>query len=67
MILHTVLHWNVKVNSAFFMGGDSKNDVLTAFKAYIYFDDQDLRLVSSSAPAARVPYRTEADQKCGEP
>lgn len=60
-MIRTLRHWGVKVNSAFFMGGVPKNDVLAAFRAHIFFDDQDLHLASSSVPVARVPYRTGAD------
>ncbi len=65
-MIRTLRHWGVKVNSAFFMGGVPKNDVLTAFKAHIFFDDQDVHLASSSVPAAKVPYRTGADRESGE-
>ncbi len=56
----------MKVNSAFFMGGVPKNNVLTAFRASIFFDDQDLHLASSSVPAAKVPYTTGADHESGD-
>lgn len=57
-MIRTLRHWGLKVNSAFFMGGVPKKDVLTAFRAHIFFDDQDVHLSSSPVPAARVPYRT---------
>lgn len=68
MIL-TLRHWGVKVNSAFFMGGVSKTDVLAAFRAHIFFDDQDvhLSLAATSVPSARVPYRTELDGQSDKP
>ena len=64
-MIRTLRHWGVKVNSAFFMGGVPKNGVLTAFKAHIFFDDQDIHLASSSVPAAKVPYRKGLDQESG--
>ena len=60
-MIRTLRHWGVKGNSAFFMGGVPKNDVLTAFRAHIFFDDQDVHLASSSVPAAQVPYRTDPE------
>ncbi len=65
-MIRTLRHWGVKVNSAFFMGGVPKNDVLNAFRAHIFFDDQDLHLTSSSVPAAKVPYRTGSGQEESE-
>lgn len=65
-MIRTLRYWGVQVNSAFFMGGVPKNDVLTAFRAHIFFDDQDVHLASSSVPAAEVPYRTGLDQGSGE-
>lgn len=64
-MIRTLRHWGVKVNSAFFMGGVPKNGVLAAFRAHIFFDDQDVHLASSSVPAAKVPYRTGLDQESG--
>ena len=62
-VIRTLRHWGVNVNSAFFMGGVAKDEVLKAFKAHIFFDDQEvhLSLAAASVPSARVPYRTEPD------
>ncbi len=60
-MIRTLRYWGVKVNSAFFMGGVPKSEVLAAFGAHIFFDDQDVHLASSSVPAAQVPYRTDPE------
>ena len=62
-VIRTLRHWGVNVNSAFFMGGVAKDEVLKAFRAHIFFDDQEvhLSLAATSVPSAHVPYRTESD------
>ncbi len=59
-VLNTLREWDVYVDEAFFLGGLSKDKVLKAFKAHIFFDDQDTHLVPARAvvPSARVPYKT---------
>ena len=49
----------VSINEAFFLGGVSKTEVLAAFGAHIFFDDQDIHTepASTVVPAATVPYR----------
>ena len=49
----------VSINEAFFLGGVSKTEILAAFGAHIFFDDQDIHTEAASAvvPAATVPYR----------
>ena len=56
-VLRTMRSWNVRVDEAFFLGGLEKRDVLKAFGAQIFFDDQSVHTVSAaqSVPAARVP------------
>jgi 5'-nucleotidase len=46
------------VDEAFFLGGVEKKDILKAFGAQIFFDDQSIHTVSASeaVPAALVPY-----------
>ncbi len=67
-VIRTLRSWNVQVNSAFFMGGVPKDEVLKAFRAHIFFDDQEvhLSLAATSVPSAQVPYRSEADQGTDE-
>lgn len=64
-VIRTLRRWGVNVNSAFFMGGVAKDEVLKAFKAHIFFDDQEvhLSLAATSVPSAHVPYRTESDEE----
>lgn len=57
-VIRTMRAWNVRVDEAFFLGGLEKQDVLKAFGAQIFFDDQWVHTASAaqSVPAARVPY-----------
>ncbi len=57
-VIYTLRHWNVKIDEAFFLGGIEKKDVLKAFNAHIFFDDQDshTRPASAVVPSSRVPY-----------
>ena len=38
--IKTLRKWNVHIDEAFFLGGVSKRDVLSAFGAHILFDDK---------------------------
>lgn len=57
-VIKTLRKWDVYVDEAYFLGGLSKDKVLKAFGAHIFFDDQDVHLKSSSkvVPSGRVPY-----------
>lgn len=57
--IKTLRNWNVKIDEAFFLGGVSKTDVLAAFGAHIFFDDQSVHTdpASKVVPSAIVPYR----------
>lgn len=59
-VIKTLRKWNVYIDEAFFLGGISKDKVLKAFKAHIFFDDQDTHLKPAMGvvPSARVPYKT---------
>lgn len=61
-VIRTLRHWNVRVDEAFFLGGIPKKDVLEAFGAHIFFDDQSVHTMSAAqvVPAARVPYKSSA-------
>jgi 5'-nucleotidase len=50
----------VHVDEAFFLGGMSKDQVLKAFRAHIFFDDQDVHVgpASKVVPSSRVPYKS---------
>lgn len=60
-VIRTLRAWNVRIDEAFFLGGIQKSEVLQAFGANIFFDDQTVHTdpASKLVPAARVPYKTE--------
>lgn len=57
-VIKTLRHWGVYVDEAFFLGGIEKSKILKAFKAHIFFDDQDVHLKTSSlvVPCGKVLY-----------
>lgn len=57
--IKTLRKWNVHIDEAFFLGGVSKRDVLSAFGAHIFFDDKHVHAapVSEVVPSAVVQYR----------
>ena len=57
--IKTLRSWGVHVDEAYFLGGVSKKEVLSAFGAQIFFDDQYVHAdpASEVVPAAVVPYR----------
>ena len=59
-VIKTLRKWGVYVDEAYFLGGLSKDQVLNAFGAHIFFDDQDAHLESASkkVPSGKVPYST---------
>lgn len=61
-VINTLREWDVYIDEAFFLGGISKDQVLKAFKAHIFFDDQDAHLKPAMklVPSARVPYHSES-------
>ncbi len=58
-VLGTLEAWGVRVDEAFFQGGVEKYEVIRAFGADIFFDDQDAHLIpaAEATPSAKVPYR----------
>ena len=58
-VIRTLRAWDIRIDEAFFLGGIAKSEVLKAFGANIFFDDQSVHTESASqmVPAARVPYR----------
>ncbi|MGB5505781.1 MAG: 5'-nucleotidase [Sulfurovum sp.] len=58
-VLGTLEGWGVRVDEAFFQGGVQKYEVIKAFGADIFFDDQDTHLADTSkeTPSAKVPYK----------
>lgn len=63
--IKTLRKWDVRVDEAFFLGGVSKKDILHAFGAHIFFDDQytHAQPASEVVPSAVVPYREGEDPK----
>ncbi|MBR5301873.1 MAG: 5'-nucleotidase [Clostridia bacterium] len=61
--IRTLRDWNVRVDEAFFLGGVSKTEILSAFGAHIFFDDQEIHTAPASevVPSALVPYRDGDD------
>jgi 5'-nucleotidase len=59
-VIKTLRKWGVYVNEIFFLGGVDKAKVLKAFRAHIFFDDQDLHLDAAAkvVPSCKVPYQT---------
>jgi len=56
-VIKTFNIWGVRVDEAFFLGGGDKYEILEAFGADIFFDDQDVHLSLSAGvvPSAKVP------------
>ena len=61
--IKTLRQWGVRVDEAFFLGGVSKSEVLSAFGAHIFFDDQMVHAAPASLQVASavVPYRSGED------
>lgn len=64
-VIKTLRHWGVYVDEAFFLGGIEKSKILQAFKAHIFFDDQDVHLNTSSlvVPSGKVLYSSNSKLK----
>jgi 5'-nucleotidase len=64
-VIKTLRHWGVYVDEAFFLGGIEKSKILQAFKAHIFFDDQDVHLETSSlvVPCGKVLYPSSSSLK----
>ncbi|WP_110953727.1 5'-nucleotidase [Anaerosinus massiliensis] len=58
-VIRTLRAWNIRIDEVFFLGGIEKGEVLKAFGANIFFDDQPIHIdaVSKIVPSARVPYK----------
>lgn len=58
-VIRTLRAWGVRIDEAFFLGGISKKEVLKAFGAQIFFDDQAVHIKAAQevVPSARVPYK----------
>ncbi len=64
-VIKTLRAWGVYVDEVFFLGGLDKSKILRAFKAHIFFDDQDIHLdgASNFIPSAKVPYKSDSALK----
>lgn len=61
-VIRTLSQWGVRLDEAFFLGGVDKYEVVKAFGADIFFDDQDVHLETTSkqTPSAKVLYKEES-------
>lgn len=61
-VIKTLRKWGVYVDEAHFLGGLSKDKVLQAFGAHIFFDDQETHLNATSkvVPSGKVPYSSDS-------
>jgi len=59
-VIKTLNVWGVRIDEAFFLGGSEKYEILKAFGADIFFDDQDvhLDLSASVVPSAKVIHQS---------
>lgn len=64
-VIKTLRGWGVYVDEAYFLGGLSKDKVLKAFGAHIFFDDQEKYIKSTKkvVPSGKVPYRSNSKLK----
>ena len=56
-VIRTLREWDVRIDEAFFLGGIEQKEVLRAFGAHIFFDDQSTHTIPASEVvlSARVP------------
>ena len=57
-VISTLRAWNVRIDEVFFLGGLPKTEILRAFGAHIFFDDQKIytEAAANAVPSAKVPY-----------
>jgi 5'-nucleotidase len=57
-VVTTLESWGVSANETFFLGGMSKERILTVFKPHIFFDDQKSHLLTSGKdiPMVHIPF-----------
>jgi len=57
-VIRTLRAWDIEIDEAFFLGGLPKAPVVEAFRAHIFFDDQETHVVPAarSVPSGKVPY-----------
>jgi len=61
-VIKALRHWGVYVDEIFFLGGLDKSKILKAFNPHIFFDDQDVHLVTTAmqVPSGKVPHKTNS-------
>lgn len=61
-VINTLRRWGVYVDEAYFLGGLPKDEVLRAFGAQIFFDDQEIHTDPASrlVPTGKVPYPSDS-------
>ncbi|HMG16647.1 MAG TPA: 5'-nucleotidase, partial [Saprospiraceae bacterium] len=61
-VIKTFRKWGVYIDEAYFLGGLSKDNVLKAFGAHIFFDDQEVHLTDTSkvVSSGKVPYASDS-------
>ncbi len=62
-VIKTLRKWGVRIDEMFFLGGISKNPILKAFGAQIFFDDQTTytKPASTIVPSGTVPYKSKSE------
>ena len=62
-VIRTLRTWGVRIDETFFMGGVSKHNVLKAFGAHIFFDDQSIHCANARGvvPTAKVLPTSKTD------
>lgn len=57
-VIHTLRAWDIRIDESLFLGGLSKSEFLSAFKADIFFDDQRKNCDNASihVTSGHVPY-----------
>ena len=57
-VISTLRAWDVRIDESFFLGGLPKTEILRAFGAHIFFDDQKIytEAAADAVPSAKVPY-----------
>ncbi len=65
-VVHTMREWGVRVDEAHFLGMDTKDAVLQAFRPHIFFDDQ-LKNVTGVVPSGHVPFGIKNQVKPAAP
>jgi 5'-nucleotidase len=60
-VVNTLRAWGVRVDETYFLGGADKTEVLRAFGAHIFFDDQLVHAerAASSVPSAQVLWQAD--------